>query len=185
MNACPPKSVFFPTSSFTIQPNHVCLATHVSRLARLKPGRTQKLALGTRNPSELRVKHKPSASAEYSANVAQREFYRAHPLSPRRFRWILRQALYQLQSARLFDLHHFNCVCHLALQQFCWSRSASTLPSPQLLMGPPSCSSPIGRSLLFAPTLLDPSTRSKSSLSDLSSPSMAVLLNLWARPASI
>ena len=42
-----PESVFFPTPSCIIQPNHVYFP------ARSKPGRTQKYALGARSPSEL------------------------------------------------------------------------------------------------------------------------------------
>ena len=57
--ASPPKSVFFPASSFIIQPNHVYLASHESRLARSRPGRTQKYAVGAGNPSELTIFEPP------------------------------------------------------------------------------------------------------------------------------
>ena len=59
LTASPPRSVFPPlpspihTHSFKIQPNHVSLACCESRLARSKPGRTQKYALGPATPQNL------------------------------------------------------------------------------------------------------------------------------------
>ena len=66
LTACPPMFVFssLPLSSS----NHVCLASHDSRLVRSKLGRTQKYALAARNPSELTRVNRPSASAVYSAD---------------------------------------------------------------------------------------------------------------------